>query len=50
MIEARRQYAVMQPLAGWTFAKCLAYSWSRAKRKAALARSVDARDDAGNDN
>lgn len=34
MIEARRQYQIMGPL-GWTFAKCLAYSWNKAKRQAA---------------
>jgi hypothetical protein len=48
MSEARRQYQIMGPL-GWTFAKCLAYSWSKIKRRAALAQSVDAQDDAGND-
>lgn len=33
MIEARRQFSIMGPL-GWTFAKCLAYSWNKAKRQA----------------
>ncbi len=47
MAEARRQFQIMGPLAGWTFAKALAYAWGKAKRKAALAQSVDARDDAG---
>jgi hypothetical protein len=32
MIEARRQFSIMGPL-GWTFAKCLAYAWSKAKRQ-----------------
>jgi hypothetical protein len=45
MAEARRQYAVMRPLAGWTFAKALSYAWGKAKRKAALAAS--ARDSEG---
>jgi hypothetical protein len=40
MIEARRQYSIMGPLAGWTFAKCLAYSWNKIKRQAALAASA----------
>jgi hypothetical protein len=35
MIEARRQYQIMGPL-GWTFAKCLAYSWNKTKRQALL--------------
>jgi hypothetical protein len=33
MIKARRQFQIMGPL-GWTFAKCLAYSWNKAKRRA----------------
>lgn len=33
MIEARRQFSIMGPL-GWTFAKCLAYAWNKAKRRA----------------
>jgi hypothetical protein len=33
MIEARRQFSIMGPL-GWTFAKYLAYAWSKAKRRA----------------
>jgi hypothetical protein len=33
MIEARRQFSIMGPL-GWTIAKCLAYAWSKAKRRA----------------
>jgi hypothetical protein len=33
MIEARRQFSIMGPL-GWTFAKCLSYSWSKLKRQA----------------
>jgi len=35
MTEARRQFSIMGPL-GWTFAKCLAYSWTKIKRQAAL--------------
>jgi hypothetical protein len=49
MIEARRQFSIMGPL-GWTFARCLSYSWTKLRRRATLARSVDGRDDAGNDN
>jgi hypothetical protein len=33
MIEARRTHSIMGPL-GWSFAKCLAYAWSKAKRRA----------------
>jgi hypothetical protein len=33
MTEARRQFSIMGPL-GWTFARCLSYSWGKAKRRA----------------
>jgi hypothetical protein len=47
MNEARRQYQTMGPL-GWTFGRCLVYSWTKLRRQAALAAS--AHNDAGNDN
>ena len=31
MIEARRQFSIMGPL-GWTFARCLSYSWTKLRR------------------
>jgi hypothetical protein len=34
MREAARQFSIMGPL-GWTFAKCLAYAWTKLRRQAA---------------
>ncbi len=38
MIEARRQFSIMEKN-GWSFAKCLAYAWNKAKRQVALTKS-----------
>jgi hypothetical protein len=39
MIEARRTHSIRGPL-GWTFARCLSYSWTKLRRQAALAASA----------
>jgi hypothetical protein len=39
MIEARPQYQIMGPL-GWTFGRCLSYSWTKLGQQAALAASA----------
>jgi hypothetical protein len=39
MIEARRQYQIMQPLAGWTFARCLRHAWAKGRQAAQTPQS-----------